>query len=167
MKIAVIGYSGSGKSTLSEYLGNKYNIPVLFLDTVQFLPGWRERDFDEGKKIVLDFMNNDSWVIDGNYRKYYRDERLEQADEIIFMNFNRITCFFRVYRRYRIYKGKSRVSMAEGCHEKLDYEFIKWILRDGRKKGIRSKYKSIAEMYKDKITIIKNQRQLDEYMKVD
>ncbi len=165
MKIAVIGYSGSGKSTLAEYLGNKYSIPVLFLDTVQFLPGWQERDLEDGKEIVLGFMENDSWVIDGNYRKYYREDRLEQADKIIFMNFNRITCFLRVYRRYRMYKGKSRLSMADGCHEKLDRKFIRWILRDGRTKGIRSKYKNIAKTYKDKIIIIKNQRQLEAYMK--
>lgn len=165
MKIAVIGYSGSGKSTLAEYLSKKYDIPVLFLDTVQFLSGWQERNLEEGKKIVLGFMQNESWVIDGNYRKYYREERLKQADKIIFMDFNRINCFIRAYRRYRTFKGKSRQSMSDGCCEKFDREFIKWILHDGRTKGIKDKYKDITDTYKDKTIIIKNQRQLVEYMK--
>ena len=43
MKIAVLGYSGSGKSTLARKLGELYGVPVLHLDAVQFLPGWRER----------------------------------------------------------------------------------------------------------------------------
>ena len=52
MKIAVIGYSGSGKSTLAGKLGEKYGIPVLYLDTVHFLPGWIIRDFEEKTEII-------------------------------------------------------------------------------------------------------------------
>lgn len=44
MKIAVIGYSGSGKSTLAGVLGERYDIPVLHLDRVHFLPDWQERE---------------------------------------------------------------------------------------------------------------------------
>lgn len=40
MKIAVIGYSGSGKSTLSRKLGEKYGLPVLHIDAVEFKPNW-------------------------------------------------------------------------------------------------------------------------------
>lgn len=32
MKIVILGYSGSGKSTLAKFLGQKYEIPVLYLD---------------------------------------------------------------------------------------------------------------------------------------
>lgn len=76
MKIAILGYSGSGKSTLARTLSNHYKVPVLYLDTVQFLPNWIERDKDEGMQLVLEFMKNDSWVIDGNYSKFYQRERL-------------------------------------------------------------------------------------------
>lgn len=44
MKIAVTGYSGAGKSTLARTLGERLGCPVLHLDTVQFTPGWVERD---------------------------------------------------------------------------------------------------------------------------
>lgn len=56
MKIAIIGYSGSGKSTLAKKLSKHYKIPVLFLDTVNFSPNWNERDRNEGRLIVSDFM---------------------------------------------------------------------------------------------------------------
>ncbi len=42
MKIAVLGYSGSGKSTLARRLGEYFQVPVLHLDVVNFLPGWEK-----------------------------------------------------------------------------------------------------------------------------
>lgn len=165
MKIAVIGYSGSGKSTLAKYLGQVYTIPVLYLDTVQFLPGWRERERGEALEMVARFMNRDSWVIDGNYTVFLQKERLEQADKIIFMNFGRFTCLRRAYRRYRENRGAARESMADGCTEKLDAEFIWWILYRGRTAKRRRHYRRVAEQYRDKTVVLKNQRELDTFMR--
>ena len=67
MKIAVIGYSGAGKSTLAKTLSDIYGCPLMYLDTVQFLPGWAERPKKDGIAIVDRFMENKDWVIDGNY----------------------------------------------------------------------------------------------------
>ena len=70
MKIVVNGYSGSGKSTLARRLGKLYQIPVLHLDTVHWLPGWEEKEEEQERSEVRAFMDrNASWVIDGNYRK--------------------------------------------------------------------------------------------------
>ncbi|WP_242491840.1 hypothetical protein [Miniphocaeibacter massiliensis] len=88
MKIAILGYSGSGKSTLAKHLGKLYNIPILYLDTVQFTDNWSLHNRNEAKEIVNEFMNNKSWVIDGNYSEFFQKERLETADMIIYMNFN-------------------------------------------------------------------------------
>ena len=55
MRIAIIGYSGSGKSTLCRFLGEKYEIPMLHFDTVQFLPNWEVRGASEKEKIVREF----------------------------------------------------------------------------------------------------------------
>ena len=96
MKVAILGYSGSGKSTLAKQLADHWQVPVLYLDTVQFLPNWAERSADEGCAIVSDFLEkNDGWVIDGNYRKLLQKERLEQADQIVILSFPRLLCFFR------------------------------------------------------------------------
>ena len=56
MRIAIIGYSGAGKSTLARTLGERYGIPVLFLDTVQFTANWAERDRGEARAMVEAFM---------------------------------------------------------------------------------------------------------------
>jgi len=165
VKIAVIGYSGSGKSTTARILGEKLGLPVLFLDTVQFMENWKERPMEESRAIVAAFMaDNNSWVIDGNYSAFYQQQRFEQADMIVFFNFNRFTCFARAFGRYLKYKGKTRPDMAEGCREKFDFEFMKWILNDGRTKKKKKAYADMCRKYADKVVIIRNQRQLDEFL---
>lgn len=165
MKIVIIGYSGAGKSTLAMRLGELYKASVLHLDTVQFLPNWIEREFSEKEKIVTDFLDkNSSWVIDGTYSQLHLDRRLEEADLIILLLFNRFTCLGRVISRYRKYKGKSRPDMADGCTEKLDSEFIRWVLFNGRTHKKREKFKKILKKFPQKAVIIYNQHQLDKFV---
>lgn len=165
MKITIMGYSGSGKSTLAGKLAELYHIPVLYLDTVQFLPGWVERDRDEARALVQNFMRNESWVIDGNYTGFYQPERLEQADIILFLNFPRLVCLMRVLKRYFQYKNATRESMAEGCIEKLDLEFVGWVLFQGRTKAIRRHHREIIARYRNKTVVLSNQRQVDTYLR--
>ena len=80
MKIAVIGYSGSGKSTLAAALGKEYGADVLHLDSVHFLPGWKERPDEEKRRVVEAFLDShDSWVIDGTYTKLFYERRTEET----------------------------------------------------------------------------------------
>ena len=165
MRISIIGYSSSGKSTLAQNLGNILNIPVLHLDKVNFLPEWKERNKEESKKIVEDFIkNNNEFIIEGNYIKFVYDLRMKLSDKIIFLDFDRITCLFQAFQRYNKYKGKVRDSMTEGCYEKLDWDFIKWILFDGRNEEKINRYNKIIEEYKDKIIILKNRKEVDDFV---
>ena len=165
MKIAILGYSGSGKSTLARELGARYGVPVLHLDTVQFLPDWQVRGHDEKLALVRDFMDShDSWVIDGNYTKLLQERRLEEADAIVLLLFNRFSALARVIRRYDRFRGKSRPDMTEGCREKLDAEFVRWVLWKGRSRQTREHFRSIRAQHPDKCVVLKTQRQIDRYM---
>ena len=166
MKIVITGYSGSGKSTLCRMLCKQYRVPALHMDTVQFLPDWEIRAETDKQNIVSSFLdsNPDGWVIDGNYSKLSFERRAAEADIIIQMLFGRISCLLRCVRRYRRYKGKSRPDMAEGCNEKFDSAFIKWILWDERSKHEKERYKGLISKYGDKAVVIKNQKQLDIYI---
>lgn len=163
MKIAILGYSGSGKSTLAKKLSIYYDIPVLFLDTINFLPNWIERDKEEGRKIVKQFMKNTSWVIDGNYSDFFQRERLEQADKIIFLKFPRRICIYRAFNRYLKYKNTTREDMANGCIEKFDLEFIWWILYGGRTMKKLKDYKKVENEFKDKIVVLKNPEEVNSF----
>jgi len=164
MKIAVLGYSGAGKSTLARALGECFNVPVLHLDTVQFLPDWEIRNVDESREIVHNFMKNKDWIIDGNYKHFYKAERLEQADKIIILDFNRFFCLKSAVKRYKENKGRTRPDMADGCCEKLDMEFIMWILFLGRRRKQRNEIKNIIKKYPDKIIHFKNRKQVNNFI---
>lgn len=162
MKIAIIGYSGSGKSTLARKLGAIYQADVLHFDTVHFLPDWEIRDKKEKERITKEFLDtHTSWVIDGNYSKLFYERRMKDADLIIILLFNRFSCLYRVIRRYKKYKNTTRPDMCKGCNEKIDWEFVKWILHDGRTKHTKKRYNSVISQYKEKVIVVKNQKQLD------
>lgn len=165
MKIAIIGYSGSGKSTLAKYLAKRYDISLLHLDTLQFLPNWEMSDRNWMQKQVKHFLKSkESWVIDGNYNSCCYEDRMEQADQIIFLNFSRWNCLLRAAKRYSKNRGKVRDSMAQGCPEKFDWEFIRWILHDGRSKRVQKLYQAVQNTYSEKFIQINNQKELDDYM---
>ncbi|MBF0786378.1 MULTISPECIES: DNA topology modulation protein [unclassified Streptococcus] len=164
MKIAIIGYSASGKSTLATYLSKCYKIPCLHLDRLRFLPNWQKRSDEDMRDQLQTFLENESWIIEGNYRFFCYQERMEQADQIILMTFSRWNCLFRAFKRYLRYAGRVRDSMAEGCRETLDWAFIRWILKDGRSPNVQIRHQIICQTYADKVIILHNQKELDDFM---
>ena len=165
MKIAVIGHSGSGKSTLAEFLGRRHGLDVLHLDGVQFVEGWRERDRGAAQAMVARFMeSHGSWVIDGNYRQFCWEERLRQADRVVLMEFGRLACLARVLKRTRAYYGQDRPDLAPGCPERLDPEFLRWVVWDGRTRKRRALFEQVKRDYGEKVVLLRNQRELDAFM---
>ena len=164
MRIAVIGYSGAGKSTLARALGERYSVPVLHMDRVHLAPGWQERDRGEAHRLVHEFMENPDWVIDGNYTKFEYERRLAEADKIIILALSRLVCFARAWRRYFHYRGTARADMGEGCPERMDREFMWWILWKGRTRQKRGELRSVAERYPIKTVVLKSQGEIDQYL---
>ena len=168
MKIAIIGYSGSGKSTTAAILSEKLNIPALHLDTLHFLPGWVERQRQDELTLLEEFMSaHDSWIIDGHYSALHYEKRMAEADKIIFLDFPRLVCLHRAFRRYLQNRGSTRSSMAEGCPEKFDLEFILWILHKGRSKELKPSYVNLSMKYPTKFIRICSQAQLSAFLDSD
>ena len=162
MKIAIIGYSGAGKSTLAEKLSHFYSLPKLHMDTLQFQPGWQDSDREWMLTEMKNFLTkHEDWVIDGNYSWCFYEERMEEADQIIFLNFSPLTCLFRAFKRYLKYRGKVRESMAKGCPEQFNWEFIRWILWDGRTKNDKDRYQYLNNTYPEKMRILHSQAEID------
>ena len=164
MKIQIIGYSGSGKSTLARRLANHYNLPVLFLDTVKFYGDWQERTNEEQNEIVNKFLNDnkDGWVIDGNYSNI-ASKRFEETDKIIFLNYNRLYCYFQAFKRYRINKNKKRENFP--CIEKFDFEFQLWLIYQGRTRKRRKKHLDNLNKCKGEKLVFKSRKGLLKYLK--
>lgn len=165
MKIAILGFSGSGKSTLAKQLAELYGIPLLYLDTVNFEENWQLRDREEGKKIVADFMRNESWVIDGNYSEFHQKERLQDADMIIILCYNRFVCMKQAFRRNFEYRGKVRESIGNGCIERMNPDFFWWLIWKQYSKKRKTKFASIKAKYPDKTYLLKSRKELDVFLK--
>ncbi|KAB8286603.1 DNA topology modulation protein FlaR [Bifidobacterium avesanii] len=164
MKIAILGLTGSGKSTLARQLAKASRLPLLHLDTVQFLPGWHNRPINDQHAMVRAFLDDhQSWVIDGNYTNLYYRERLDDADLIVVMLFNRFARLHRTLRRLRAYRGQSRPSMTAGCEERMNADFVWWILHRGCDAKHMLEYRTVTERYAGKTVVLRNQRQLDRF----
>ncbi len=164
MKIVILGFSGSGKSTLAKKLGQFYHLDILYLDSIFFKPNWVEIPKEEFNKKILDFMDShDSWIIEGNYLKVAPNRFLE-ADQIIFLDYNRWFCLRSVIKRYKENKHQTRESMAEGCQEKIDLPFLWQVFYKGRKQKKRKHLIEITKKSKMGL-IFKNRKKLHQYLK--
>lgn len=75
----------------------------------------------------------DSWILDGNFGSTM-DIRLQRADTVVYLDMNARLCLYRVLKRWITNMGLTRPDMGEGCPEKIDLPFLKWILTFRRKR---------------------------------
>lgn len=123
-KIIIIGSGGSGKSTFSMLLGKQYNLPVYHLDKLYWQPRWIKTPNEEWENTLINLWKNKRWILDGNYKSTL-DIRLAACDTVIFLDINRYTCIYRAIKR--TLTSKHRPDMAEGCEERLNIEFLKFL----------------------------------------
>lgn len=126
-KIAIIGCGGAGKSTLARQLGKIWNLPVYHLDKTYWKPNWTPTLPEEWEAIQKNLVQEATWIIDSNYSGTMH-LRLQRADTVIFLDYPTLLCLYRIFKRRWIYRGKTRLDMAEGCIEKVDWQFINWVL---------------------------------------
>lgn len=127
-RILIIGSSGAGKSTLAKQLAMRTKLPLIHLDQLYWQPGWQKTERDVFREKLLNELQKDCWIIDGNFDSTL-ELRSQYAELVIFLNYPTMISFSRAIKRSIIHKGKTREDMAIGCPEKFDWEFAKWIWR--------------------------------------
>lgn len=125
-RIAIIGSGGSGKSTLARKMGDKLNLEVWYLDRLLWKPNWQLTTREEQREIQNELIAKDRWIIDGNYTRTL-DIRLNAGDTIVFLDISKVICVTRVLKRMIRFRNRTRPDMREGCNEKIDFSFIKWV----------------------------------------
>lgn len=125
-KILIIGSGGAGKSTLARNLHEATGIELIHLDKVFWQPNWIKTPDDEWGKTVENLLKLDSWIMDGNFGGTM-EMRIAAADTVIFFDLPRALCVWQAYKRFLLYRNINRPDMAEGCNEKFDMEFLRWI----------------------------------------
>jgi adenylate kinase family enzyme len=124
----IIGCSGAGKSTLARQLGQVTGLPVIHLDGEYWKPGWTAPDTLEWLSRITALVNQPAWIIDGNYTRTL-PLRIAAADTVVFFDFPRFLCMWRVISRSIFWYGRKRPDMADGCPERVDWGFLRYVWR--------------------------------------
>jgi adenylate kinase family enzyme len=154
-----MGCPGSGKSTLAKRLAKEYNLPLIHLDSIYWRKNWTNISDEEFEKRLEEEMSKDSWIIDGNYNRTIT-RRIEKSDTIIYLDYSRLTCIIGVIKRIIKYRKLVRSDMSEGCLEKFDLEFIKFIWKFNKENRKRY-YDLLSKIENKNIFIIKNRKELN------
>ncbi len=127
-RIAIMGCSGSGKSTLARALGQRLGLPVYHLDALFWQPGWVESSYETFRPKVQEILAREEWIIDGGYSDADPEERrYRHVDVLILFDRPVWLCLWRVIARVITHYGQTRPGMGEGCPEKVDWEFLRYI----------------------------------------
>jgi adenylate kinase family enzyme len=127
-RVLVMGSSGSGKSTFARRLSDITGLPFVSLDALYWKPGWVASDNAEFGARVAEVARRPQWVMDGNFTGSGAGElRRHSSDTVIWFDLPRRTCMLGIARRIAGSYGQVRPEMAEGCPEKIDFEFFRYV----------------------------------------
>lgn len=145
-RVIVIGSCGAGKSTFSRRLHEITKLKLIHLDKIYHLPNWEEPPDDEWLETVRKIVGDDEWIIDGNFGGSM-EMRLERCDTVIWLDLPRRVCVWRVLERNWRYRNTVRPDMAEGCEEKFNLEFIRyvWRFRKDKNPAIKMRLEKVAD----------------------
>jgi len=161
-RILIIGCGGAGKSTLARQLGEKLDLPVVHLDKLFWKPGWVESAKEEIDEKILAELEKPQWIIDGNYNRTM-PQRIQYCDTIIYLDFSRLACLLGVLKRVLTTYGKVRPDMGEGCPERIDFEFLKWVWNFNKDKQERY-YRMLNDAEGVETIVLKNRRMVKRFL---
>lgn len=161
-RIMIIGCGGAGKSTLARQLGEKLDLPVVHLDKLFWKPGWVEMPKDEFDAILREEMAEEKWIMDGNFNRTL-PERIKRCDMVIYLDFSRFACLCGVFKRILTTYGKIRPDMGEGCPERIDFEFLKWVWNFNKNKR-EGNYRLLNDATHAKTIVLKNRRMVKKFL---
>ena len=157
-KIMIIGCSGAGKSVFARKLRDKTGLPLYYLDQIWHKPDKTNITRDEFDARLLEIVQKERWIIDGNYQRTM-EMRLRACDMVILLDYPTEVC---------LAGAAARVGTA---HEDLpwvedvfDEEFRQWIL-DFRKEELPKIYNLLSKYENEKnILIFKTRAEADAYL---
>lgn len=98
MKINVIGSSGSGKTTYGKRISKALDIPFIELDAIFWKPNWELSSDEEFFPKIEEALNQESWVLDGNYSRSI-PIKWRDVDLVIFVDHTFIRTIYQATKR--------------------------------------------------------------------
>ena len=117
---------------------------------------------EEFDRLHRQELAKDKWIIDGNFNRTMA-ERVAHCDAIIYLDFNRFSCVFGVFKRILTTYGTVRPDMGEGCPERFDWEFLQWVWNYNKNKRERN-YKLLNEAEHAETIVLKNRKAVKKFL---
>lgn len=145
MKILITGSPGAGKTTLAKEMETILGIPAIHLDAIFWKPNWIKTAKCERIAFLKKIEQKDSWVLEGNFLNTI-DRQLEIATTVILLDFPRLVCIWRVFKRRFLQPGFKRPDVAPGLPDKITWKFLKsiWQYPDNDSKILQCKVENIS-----------------------
>ncbi len=157
-RIAIIGLPGSGKSTFAMELGDILHLPVHHLDNYCFVNGVKAdpQDLIANQQKLVD---QESWIIEGCSIKTL-EMRLRRADMVVYLDFPRLLCVWRVFKR--LFMLDHDLSKS-GCATLVNWELLKYIWNFKKEKSER--IEALRAQYpKLDFYVLKSAKELDQFV---
>lgn len=136
-KIAIIGISGSGKSHLARLIAQKTNLPLFHMDSLWWRPNWTEAPEAEVKTELKKILLKNEWIIEG-YIEPLGIERLQQADQVIYLDCSPWQSLLGGLQRSIQYSSCPRPEMPIGCVDTFSFSYLKTMFRRAEREEIET-----------------------------
>jgi adenylate kinase family enzyme len=162
-RLIIIGSPGAGKTYLSREIADLTGLPLVHLDKLYHV---KEHDYLNDKEAwvrkVNELVKEPSWIIEGNYGSTIYD-RMKAADMIIFLDYPTYISAGRVLKRRFQYRNKVRDEMPSTWKEKIEPQFMKFVLTFKRKQRPRIQ-KYLKGLSGKEIVILTSPNKAKEYV---
>ena len=161
-RVSIIGCCGAGKSTLSKKLHSITKLPLIHLDREFWSEGWTPSDKEDFQIRMNSIYQQDEWIIDGHYISTM-NARLARSDTVFHLDYSTPLCLYRALKRMILGRGRDRSDCAQGCPERFDWEFIRYVASFRR--AFRHRTLRMLEEHKHlQIHTFRNPRELKAYL---
>jgi hypothetical protein len=86
MRVVIIGNSGGGKSVLARRLAERLALPLVEIDALLWLPGWKLAEPEIYGREHARSIADDNWIIEGLGTRASVPARLQRATHIVLID---------------------------------------------------------------------------------
>ena len=157
-RILVIGCPGAGKTYFSKRLSKILSLPLIHMDNLYWNKDKTSIDTEALKEKLKPYLEQDQWIIDGNYHKTL-EMRLPYATDVFVLDLSRKECIQGILER--IDQPRDDIPWIETEDDAT--ELIAWTADY----GFRTKDEEIALLNKNKhlhVHIFKSRQEMNDYL---
>ncbi|WP_274309907.1 DNA topology modulation protein FlaR [Solibacillus daqui] len=163
-KIHIFGSVGSGKTTMAKNLSKVTGIPCYEIDNAVWIrnPSVDIRRTDqEIERNLQSIVQTNSWIIEGVHTKDWVNQSWQHADIIVFLNTSYFTRTLRIIKRFI----KQKLGFEKANYQptfRLFLNMFKWNKQFEKVDKVR--FLQMTEMYEEKLIIINNRQDLNNWI---